>query len=50
MKAAHLIAGLYAGGNDMLSIMGGDYISRGCTVGPGLTLGHIVGKQVSGQA
>lgn len=43
------IPGLYAGGNDMLSITGGDYISGGCTVGPGLTFGHIVGNQVSGQ-
>jgi len=46
-EAGKPIPGLYAGGNDMLSITGGDYISGGCTVGPGLTFGYIVGKQVS---
>jgi len=46
-EAGKPIPGLYAGGNDMLSITGGDYISGGCTVGPGLTVGYIVGKQVS---
>lgn len=41
------IPGLYAGGNDMLTITGGDYISGGTTVGPGLTFGYIIGNQVS---
>lgn len=41
------IPGLYAGGNDMLTITGGDYISGGTTVGPGLTFGYIVGNEVS---
>jgi succinate dehydrogenase/fumarate reductase flavoprotein subunit len=44
------IPGLYSGGNDMLSITGGDYISGGCTVGPGLTFGYIIGKDVSAQS
>lgn len=46
-ESGNPIPGLYAGGNDMLSITGGDYISGGCTVGPGLTFGYIVGNQVS---
>jgi succinate dehydrogenase/fumarate reductase flavoprotein subunit len=41
------IPGLYAAGNDMLSITGGDYIAGGCTIGPGLTFGYIVGNEVS---
>lgn len=46
-KAGEAIAGLYAGGNDMLSVTGGDYISGGCTIGPGLTFGYIIGNEVS---
>src|SRR5690606_4660867 len=38
------IAGLYAGGNDMLSITGGDYIAGGCTIGPAMTFGYIIGQ------
>ncbi|MBT2186068.1 FAD-dependent oxidoreductase [Sphingobium nicotianae] len=41
------IPGLYSGGNDMLSVTGGDYISGGCTIGPGLTFGYIIGNEVS---
>lgn len=44
------IEGLYAGGNDMLTITGGDYISGGTTVGPGLTFGYIIGNHVGGAA
>ncbi len=35
------IAGLYAGGNDMSSIMGGHYPSGGITLGPAMTFGFI---------
>ena len=43
------IAGLYAGGNDMNSLMGGNYPSGGITLGPAMTFGfiaahHCVGK------
>jgi len=40
------IKGLYAGGNDMASITGGDYIAGGCTLGPGMTFGYIAGQHV----
>jgi hypothetical protein len=35
-----VIPGLYAAGNDMASIMGGNYPGAGITLGPALTLGY----------
>lgn len=35
------IAGLYAAGNDMNSVMGGQYPGPGITLGPGLTFGYV---------
>ena len=35
------IAGLYAGGNDMNSLMGGNYPAGGITLGPAMTFGFI---------
>jgi hypothetical protein len=46
--AGYPIQGLYAVGNDMASITGGDYISGGCTLGPGMTFGYIAGKHAAG--
>jgi succinate dehydrogenase/fumarate reductase flavoprotein subunit len=42
------IPGLYAVGNDMASIMGGNYPGAGITLGPALTFGYIAGKHVAG--
>ncbi|KAA1013778.1 FAD-dependent oxidoreductase [Paraburkholderia panacisoli] len=42
------IAGLYAVGNDMASIMGGNYPGAGITLGPALTFGYIAGRQLAG--
>ena len=39
------IAGLYASGNDMASIMGGNYPGGGITLGPALTFGYIAARQ-----
>lgn len=40
------VSHLYAVGNDMASITGGDYISGGCTLGPAMTFGHIAANHV----
>src|SRR4051812_22010150 len=41
------IAGLYAVGNDMASIMGGNYPGAGITLGPALTFGYIAGRHIA---
>jgi succinate dehydrogenase/fumarate reductase flavoprotein subunit len=43
----HPIAGLYAAGNDMQSVMGGQYPAPGITLGPALTFGWIAGQHVA---
>lgn len=43
------IKGLYAAGNDALSIMGGSYPGGGITLGPALTFGYIAGKHLAAQ-
>ncbi|MBR0797693.1 FAD-dependent oxidoreductase [Bradyrhizobium jicamae] len=45
-----VIPGLYAVGNDMASIMGGNYPGAGITLGPALTFGYIAGKHLAGAA
>jgi succinate dehydrogenase/fumarate reductase flavoprotein subunit len=42
------IQGLYAVGNDIASIMGGNYPGAGITLGPALTFGHIAGCHIAG--
>ncbi|KAF1022611.1 MAG: 3-oxosteroid 1-dehydrogenase [Paracidovorax wautersii] len=42
------IAGLYACGNDMHSVMGGRYPSGGITLGPAMTFGYIAGHHIAG--
>ncbi len=41
------IAGLYAVGNDMASMMGGNYPGAGITLGPALTFGYIAGRHLA---
>jgi succinate dehydrogenase/fumarate reductase flavoprotein subunit len=43
-----VIAGLYACGNDMGSIMNGHYPGPGITLGPALTFGYIAGRHLAG--
>jgi succinate dehydrogenase/fumarate reductase flavoprotein subunit len=45
-----VIPGLYAAGNDMASIMGGNYPGAGITLGPALTFGYIAGRHLAGHA
>jgi succinate dehydrogenase/fumarate reductase flavoprotein subunit len=42
------IGGLYAVGNDIASIMGGNYPGAGITLGPALTFGHVAGCHIAG--
>lgn len=43
------IPGLFAVGNDMASVMGGNYPAGGITLGPGMTFGYIAGRVLAGQ-
>jgi len=45
-----VIPGLYAAGNDMASIMGGNYPGAGITLGPALTFGYIAGRHLADAA
>ena len=42
------IPGLYAAGNDMASIMGGNYPGGGITLGPAITFGYIAARHLAG--
>jgi len=46
-KNGSIIAGLYACGNDMGSIMNGNYPGPGITLGPALTFGYIAGRHLA---
>lgn len=47
-RAGAPIPGLYAAGNDMASIMGGNYPGGGITLGPAMTFGFIAGRHAAG--
>lgn len=42
------IPGLYAAGNDMSSVLGGNYSGGGITLGPAMTFGYIAGRHAAG--
>jgi succinate dehydrogenase/fumarate reductase flavoprotein subunit len=42
------IAGLFAVGADMASIMGGTYPAGGINLGPAMTFGYLVGRNIAG--
>ena len=44
------IAGLYAAGADLHSVMGGVYTAPGITLGPGLVFGYIAGRHAARRA
>lgn len=44
------IQGLYAAGNDLNSIMGGQYPSGGITLGPAMTFGYLAAKKIAEHA
>jgi predicted oxidoreductase len=43
------IAGLYAAGTDMASVMGGHYPAGGINLGPAMTFGYIAGRHLAGE-
>ncbi len=44
------IPGLYAAGNDLASVMGGNYPGGGITLGPAMTFGWIAAHHLAGRA
>jgi succinate dehydrogenase/fumarate reductase flavoprotein subunit len=44
------IAGLYACGNDMQSVMGGVYPGPGITLGPGLAFAYLAARHAAARA
>jgi succinate dehydrogenase/fumarate reductase flavoprotein subunit len=44
------VEGLYAVGNDALSVMGGAYPGGGITLGPAMTFGYIAGRHLAERA
>jgi succinate dehydrogenase/fumarate reductase flavoprotein subunit len=44
------VPGLYACGNDMSSMMGGNYPSGGITLGPAMTFGFVLAHHAAGQS
>jgi succinate dehydrogenase/fumarate reductase flavoprotein subunit len=44
-----VISGLYACGNDMNSVMAGTYPAAGITLGPALTFGYLIGRELAGR-
>jgi succinate dehydrogenase/fumarate reductase flavoprotein subunit len=46
-KERHPIPGLYAVGNDMSSVMAGNYLGGGSTLGPGMTFAYIAANDLA---
>ena len=49
-RAGIPIPGLYAAGNDSVSVMAGSYPGAGINLGPAMTFGYIIGRQAASEA
>lgn len=47
-EKGNVIPGLFAAGNDMASIFGGNYPSGGITLGPAMTFGYVAARVMAG--
>lgn len=45
-----VIPGLYAAGNDLANIFGGDYTAGGATIGPGMVFGYLAAQHMAVRA
>jgi succinate dehydrogenase/fumarate reductase flavoprotein subunit len=48
-KQSEPVVGLYAAGNDMESIFGGDYPGGGVTIGPAMVFGYVAAQHMAGK-
>ncbi|MBU9477666.1 FAD-dependent oxidoreductase [Burkholderia multivorans] len=46
-RSGRVVEGLYAVGNDAVSVMGGNYPGGGITLGPAMTFGFLAGEHVA---
>lgn len=49
-KDARPVGGLYAVGNDMNSVMGGEYPGAGAQLGPGMTFAYLAARHAAGRS
>jgi 3-oxosteroid 1-dehydrogenase len=49
-RSSRPVGGLYAVGNDMHSVMGGEYPGAGAQLGPGMTFGYIAARHAARRA
>lgn len=46
-RKGHPVSGLYAAGNDAVSVMAGSYPGAGINLGPAMTFGYVIGRHAA---